>query len=151
MKKYQDNKNVRFYYDSKSYKCGLHLETGFQLEIDRYIKGCLGFRNSLFYKSILADEKIGEYSLINVISSLYVYCDIIDYQFVGDSKVQLLRTVSTHNSSFDHFDIIYDSPHYLPVNKKTINTINIFIASDTGDKILFNSGKVFVKLHFKQK
>jgi hypothetical protein len=87
----------------------------------------------------------------NLIQSLFVYCDIIDYQYVGDAYVPLLRNVVVENSFPKTAIAHYDNPHYVNINKSEINTIHVEIRDDTGEKIKFDQGKVIIKLHFRQK
>jgi hypothetical protein len=86
---------------------------------------------------------------LHYIEALYVYCDIIELQFTGDTMSQLLRTVVVSNKYNSLVSVNYEIPHYVPVNQNHINTINIDIRSDTGNHIHFFDGKVIVKLHFR--
>ena len=45
----------------------------------------------------------------------------------------------------------YDSPHYISLKQKLVDTIEIDIMGDTGQPIPFVSGKVIVKLHFRKR
>lgn len=83
------------------------------------------------------------------VQSLYIYSDIIEYQLVGDEYAPLLRNVVVSQNYSHPVAINYDNPHYLPVNKSIISTINIDIRDDTGKEINFIQGKVEVKLHFR--
>ena len=83
------------------------------------------------------------------VQSLYIYTDIIDYQLVGDEYAPLLRNVVVSQNYSHPVAINYENPHYLPVNKSIISTINIDIRDDTGKEINFIQGKVEVKLHFR--
>ena len=87
------------------------------------------------------------------ISNFYIYSDIVEYQFVGNEQAPLLRIVSTGeaNSNLNFTSKIFDSPHYIPVARNNIDTIDIDIRNHLGDPIYFTSGEVVVKLHFKRK
>jgi hypothetical protein len=87
----------------------------------------------------------------NIIQSLFIYCDIIDYQYVGDAYVPLLRNVVVENSFPKTAIAHYDNPHYVTINKSEINSIHVEIRDDTGEKIKFDQGKVIIKLHFRPK
>ncbi len=84
--------------------------------------------------------------------TFYVYSDLVSSQYVGDALAPLLRTVDV-----DHTEIggmvcrTYNSPHYIPVKSKEIETIKIDIRQDTGDLVPFESGGVICKLHFRLK
>ena len=89
--------------------------------------------------------------LLNFYDYLMVYCDIIEYQRVGDQYGKLLRSI-TNTSDFNKtIEKIYVNPHYLPVQNSSIHSINILITDPTGDKVKFgsNTSKVLVKLHFR--
>lgn len=87
---------------------------------------------------------------IYIINFLYIYSDIVKYQYIGDTLSPLLRTVSIPtNKILTTESVIYDSPHYLPVNKSSIDTINIKIKDEQGQNIKFERGKSIVKLHFR--
>ena len=91
---------------------------------------------------------------IKVITSLYVYTNIIDYQFVGNSFAPLLRTISVNEGPEyygKYIDSIFTNPHYIPVTMNSIDSIEIDIRDDTGTPIQFEAGKVLVKLHFQSK
>jgi len=99
-----------------------------------------------WYNSIVPSVKLNRDQL-HFIEALYAYCDIIDLQFTGDTKSQLLRTVVVSNKYHSLVSVNYENPHYVPVNQNHINTINIDIRSDSGNHIHFFDGKVIVKLH----
>ena len=91
------------------------------------------------------------YSKLNGIHSLFVYTDIIDNQFVGNSQSPLLNVVNVSND-YQHFiSRIYDNPNYISVSPREISSINISIRDDTGEKIFFSNSKVIIKLHFRSK
>ena len=85
-----------------------------------------------------------------MVGTLYIYTDIIDYQLVGSTRIPLLRNlVLDYNSTRKTIWVHYDQPHYLRVNKTEIRSILIDIRDDKGNKILFDSGSITIKLHFR--
>lgn len=82
-------------------------------------------------------------------NSLYVYTDIIEHQLVGDTAAPLLRCVPVQGKTHDFITIIYDEPHYVPINKHHIETIHIEIKSDQNQTVPFRYGKVIVRLHIR--
>jgi nitrogen fixation protein len=84
------------------------------------------------------------------IHSLYVYSDISHYIPVGDIKAPLLRVVSTSGNAGTVITRYYEHVRYVPVQKKSFDSIHITIRDDFGNKILFKSGKVLLTLHFKR-
>lgn len=91
-------------------------------------------------------------NIFSLTQAIYVYTDIIDFQYVGDSFSPLLQTVITENKNYASMvSVTYENPHYIPVNKSLITSINIDLRDDLGNKILFQDGKTILKLHFRPK
>ena len=86
-------------------------------------------------------------------SNFYIYSDIVDYQNVGDEQTPLLRIVPTGSvtKGVNSNSKIFDSPHYIPVSRNNIDTIENDIRNHFSEPILFTTGEVVVKLHFKRK
>lgn len=85
-------------------------------------------------------------------NSLYIYCNVVQPQIVGDVYAPLLRTVAIPVVGRGHIiQKTYDQPHYVPVSTDELSTIEINIKDDTGTNVSFASGKVICKLHFRQK
>jgi hypothetical protein len=83
-------------------------------------------------------------------SALYCYSDIVDFQYVGDTRAQLLRIVPvtgrTGQVVYHHFD----SPIYMKVIRSVFQTIEVEIRQDTGELVQFSYGKVVLVLHFRR-
>ena len=82
--------------------------------------------------------------------SVYVYCDILEPVPVGDTKAPLLRIVNTDVKSIGNIHRVFNPLLYVPLQKKTFNTIEIEIRTDFGTIVLFLSGKSFVVLEFRR-
>jgi hypothetical protein len=82
--------------------------------------------------------------------TLYLYTDIIQESFVGDSYSKLLRTIEIPQDSVwgEQIVIKYDKPHYLPLCSNIIETIEIDFKSELGQTLPFEFGRTIVKLHF---
>lgn len=91
--------------------------------------------------------------LLNFFDYMYVYCDAIEYQRVGDQYGQLLRTITKTSDFNKTIEKIFIYPHYIPVANSIINSLNFLITDPTGNQIKFASqnSKVLVKLHFRPK
>ena len=119
----------------------------------------LGFKHTNFHLSPVgfAPKSFVSRQLENnlkCISALFIYCNIIDYQFIGNTYAPLLRTILVNENSDNYgkyIDHIFSKPHYITVSVNTIDTIEINIRDDTGAPIHFEAGKILVKLHFKPK
>ena len=84
------------------------------------------------------------------LSSMYIYTDIVDAQFVGDVKVPLLRIVNTQGNYGDNVDVSFRYMQYVPIKMKSFQTIEINIKDDNNENVSFGFGKSIVTLHFKQ-
>ena len=85
---------------------------------------------------------------------LYIYCDIVQPQIVGDTVTPLLRAIGLRTKNYKWGSAIHEvfvRPHYIPVNRNYITDILIELKDDTDNPINFNFGKSIVKLHFRPK
>jgi hypothetical protein len=83
-------------------------------------------------------------------NTLFVYCNLIEPQVVGNSLVPILRTVTIEGKHGDFINKIFLSPHYAKLRTKTFDTVEIAIKTDTDQEVQFNFGKVIVKLHLRR-
>ena len=83
------------------------------------------------------------------ISLIYVYCDLIEHRLVGDTLAPLLRILPTADQTSDIIHCIFQKPHYIPLAKRNFNFIEILLATDTGKKLQFQSGKTVATLHIR--
>jgi len=89
--------------------------------------------------------------LLNTIPSIYIYSDIIKYQFVGDAKVPLLGVLPVQGVDGEQQYWSFNPPYYIPVAISTLSSVNIHLADDKGDEIpFFGDGKVVARLHFRR-
>jgi hypothetical protein len=110
---------------------------------------CLGFEDAKTYSQTKKATRIAD---IDVgFHGLYVYSDIIEPQLVGDSIVPLLRVVDFSKRSEGNIAVIYKTPHYIPLIRKTFENIEIHIRRDDGRSASFRRGKTVVVLHFTQR
>ena len=87
-----------------------------------------------------------------LIPVIYVYCDLIERQQVGDSYVQLLRTLPTRSGvQGDLITETFDNIHYGSVERGSFEMVEIHLVDHLGINIPFRRGIVTVKLHFKCK
>ena len=86
------------------------------------------------------------------VNNLFVYTDIINHQYVGNSYTQLLRCIPV-DYRIESQSIVFDSPHYVPLNTTYIKNIQITLKDDENQFINFKTGtqKVYAKLHFRPK
>ena len=82
-------------------------------------------------------------------TNLYIYCDIVQPQVVGDSLHPLLRTVGVDSDAPFGSNVteIFETPYYLPLSRTSFQEIEINIRGDTGKAPSFSFGRVTVTLH----
>lgn len=78
----------------------------------------------------------------------YVYSDIVEQQYVGNTKASLCRVV--------HFPagekvISFPNVHYLTMSKSHLNSIRIYIRDVRGHPYPFTSGTAVCKVHIRRK
>ncbi len=84
-------------------------------------------------------------------NTLYVYCDLVQPQIVGNILAPLIRTVPISGKFGETVDKVFLGPHYIPLRSKRFDTIEFSIRTDRNEPVLFNFGKVIVKLHLRRK
>lgn len=101
-------------------------------------------------------KTIGKYPVnlyLGLPSQLFVYCDIINPQIIGDVMASLLRIIPLDPTQYTYGAYKmhnFSPPHYLPVLRREFDTVEIDIRTNTGSKIPFQFGISCVKLHFKR-
>jgi hypothetical protein len=89
--------------------------------------------------------------LLNFVDYLMVYCDLVEPQTVGDVTAPLLRTITKTGKFNTTNEKIFTEPHYMPVLRSYINTINVDVRDPSGQPVRFENqlSKVILKLHFR--
>lgn len=82
--------------------------------------------------------------------ALFLYCNIIQPSFVGDTHVPLLRIVPIKGSVGQMVAYRFEKPHYHPVSCKQFQTVEIDIRDSEGEPVAFQRGTVIVKLHLRK-
>lgn len=109
------------------------------------------------YTDVLLPE--GEYvgdkmvDLSQDLHSMYVYCDLIAPQIVGDAHAPLLRTIPLEyrTDAPEALSKVFNHIYFMPLLKKEISTIEIDIRDDIGRSVSFERGRLVVTLVFKRK
>lgn len=116
----------------------------------------LGFDNIQYELMTNITELIGLWApnlLMGLPAHIYVYCDLVEPQLIGDTTAPLLKIVNIDRERYAHGvykSVIYTTPHYVPVVKTTFDTIEVDLRDHTGEKLPFIFGTSYVKLHFKR-
>ena len=83
-------------------------------------------------------------------TTMYVYCDIVQPQVVGDTSAQLLRGIPVEGKLGETVTKTFTNVQYVPVQKKSFEDIEILLRDDTGNVMSFERGKAIATLHFRQ-
>lgn len=84
-------------------------------------------------------------------STLYVYCDAIQAQRVGDVFASLLDYIPVVDNDKDVINFRANPIHYSAVAQGRLSSLRIYIASETGERVPFAFGKIVLKLHFRRR
>ena len=109
-----------------------------------YLESFTSKKNTVFESKYPVDIERGLYTL-------YVYCDIVQAQIVGNTFVPLLRVVPVTGKYGDRITTNFQDPQYQPLRSKDFDEIEIDIRAGTGKKIPFETGKLLVTLHFRER
>ena len=144
-KRFQDN--AKFSDDTLSGKATVHLQNNKELFFDaiRYI---LEFPPEKVISTTCTVEK--EADIEHGLHDLYVYCDIIQPQYVGEALVPLLRIIPVEEKNGQRISKSLVRPQYVPVSRKQFESIEINIKRDTGEFVPFEFGRGLLTLHFRQ-
>ena len=84
------------------------------------------------------------------INKIYVYTDLIENVTVGDTQAPLLRIVDAGVKFGDSIHQSFETLRYIPLRKKSFDTIEVAIRDAFGKPISFESGILVVTLHFRR-
>jgi hypothetical protein len=127
---------------------------------DRFMKESLGFDDAI------CDAYEGmQYCIYTIapfkfpaklpfpLKTIFVYCDVVEHNLVGDANVPLLRTINVPTDQERNVNIIFNRPYYRPVSKGYINSIEVQLSDKSGDVIPFveKAGcETLCVLHFRK-
>lgn len=143
---------VQMNWNPKSNVASITVAEHFVLHPNSYLRKMLGFRphdNTPFIDGTFLSRR-RDY-LNQQCTALYVYCDIVRPRVVGDSLVNLLRTVPVTGAQGDVVYHSFQHVQYIPLANLNFDTIEIDIRDDTGKRVSFEGGRVVTTLHFRRK
>jgi hypothetical protein len=144
-----------FEYKSTAKRMCVVLQDGMTLEFPPELEVILGFsttQNPLSNETHEIARIGGDHScdLKAGIHALYIYCDLLQFTHIEDIKAPLLRVVDSGGETGDVVTRYYERPRYVPLQKKSFDSVQIVIRDDLGEKIQFENGKVLLTLHFRR-
>ena len=87
---------------------------------------------------------------MSILLNIYMYCDIVEPQIVGDINAQLLKSIPVEGNFGDIIAKTYTNIQYVPVQTKSFEIVKVLLRSDTGKPVPFERGKVVITLHFRK-
>ena len=139
---------IKFSYVANKRKLKINVPKGEYILITGEITTTLGLKQDTLIEKKTLSPFVADVN--GGFSSMYVYTDIVDPQFVGDVKVPLLRIVNTQGNYGDNVNVSFRYMQYVPIKVKSFETIEINIQDDNNENVSFGFGKSIVTLHFKQ-
>ena len=138
--------------DKYTNRISIQIMKGMRINFSNCLKLLLGVDKT---DDIHTNESVSTVTLTNACDldrnyqSIYVYCDILEQTFVGDTKAPLLRNIGVLGKHGATIRKVFDKPMYVPIQKKHFDSIEIDIRSDFGDSMPFMNGKSLMILHFR--
>ncbi len=115
------------------------------------ILGFLTFGDSDIVKKITVTETGSHKANLHRETSIYVYCDIIQPQIVGNKTVPLLDIIWDEEKGKRETTHSTENLHYVSVRTKSFEEVKVLLRSSTDERISFERGHTSITLHFRQK
>ena len=143
------NDNIKLTHNALNGKSDSSVKKRVSTRFSRTNVHCLGFgRNDI--KIITKTAESPYVADLTIVSTIYVYCDIVEPQIVGDTSAQLLKSIPAEGKFGDIIAKTFTNIQYVPIRTKSFEAVEILLRNDTGDPVPFERGKVVITLHFRQ-
>ena len=139
--------DVKLSYNTLTRKVTVQLQNNTEIYF-RDVGYVLGFSPDITFSNTTTAER--EADLEHGFHDLFIYCDILQSQYVGDALVPLLRIVPVEGKDGQRISKSFVRPQYVPVSRKQFETIEVNIKRGTGEPVPFEFGRVLITLHFRQ-
>ena len=140
-----DDKNIKFSFNPRTHKVKVTLAKNYCVGLYGGSERILGFGGGGDLK-IRKSQESPYVADLHTITSIYVYCNIVQPQIVGNTTVPLLRSIAVSGNSGNIITETFNNIQYVPVQTKSFENIEILLRTDTGDPVPFERGKV--KRHY---
>lgn len=142
----------KFSIDEKN-NFGININSKIKLEITGMICKILSIELPYVYEDEYENLTLEPHHLSDItpklIQTIYLYTDIVDYQIVGNKRAPLLRHIVVDSEYRKVTNLFFENPYYVKVNKTCINSIDLVLRDEVGEKIKFFDGSVVAVLHFR--
>ena len=145
IKKEIGNSKISFSFNPRTEKVSVTLASKHGIGVYGELSTILGYGggNVKVFKS----EESPYVAELQSITSIYVYCDIVQPQAVGNTNVPQLRTVPVTVKSGELITKTFTNILYVAVQKKSFEDIEILLRTDTGEPVPFERGKAIATLY----
>ena len=147
----QTTQQIIMTYDEITGKVKGSFEYDLNLKTSNHIQKMLGLDNPSLNMERGREWEASYEADLDPMDSLYVYCDILEPRVVGDTLAPLVRIVPVEGKHGDLITRIYENVHYIRVQKKNFQTVEINIRDRTGKKVSFEPGTLNITLHFRRR
>ena len=147
-----DKEKITFAFHSG--KVTITLESGYSVHLRKeqaIILGFLTFNDSDIVKKITTTETGSYVANLHRETSMYIYCDIIEPQIVGNKTVPLLDAIWDKEKGKREITHSIENLHYVPVRTKSFEEVKVLLRSSTNEPISFEHGHTSITLHFIRK
>ena len=136
---------VDLHFDTVTQKVSqVNINMPYTIDVPAHIQRILGMNDSYFTHDCRVTDSVVD---MNPLDFLYVYCDVVEPRVVGDSLTPLLPIVPVE---VDHGEFVTWIVHYVRVQRKTFQTLEVNIRHRTGKKVSFERGTLNVTLHLRR-
>ena len=145
--------HIEFVYESNG-KVTAHLSPGYTVRLRReqaIVLGFMTFGDSSETYDIENVEESGLYKAnLYRETNILVYCNIVQPQIVGDRLIPLVAVVPYQKptGTYETFYAV-ENIHYIPVQTKSFQNIQVHLRSSTEETIPFEHGRAAITLHLK--
>ena len=143
--------HIEFVYESNG-KVTAHLSPGYTVRLRReqaIVLGFMPFEDSTETYDIENAQETGTYKAnLYRETNIHVYCDIVQPQIVGDKMTPLVAVVPYQKTTSETFYAV-ENIHYIPVQTKVFQNIQVHLRSSTEESIPFEHGRAAITLHLK--
>ena len=140
-------------YDEVSRKVRVELQALARIRFDQHLSillGCLNNPVENNSEETQAVEGIATSDINGGIHNMYVYSDIVENVILGDTEAPLLRIVETAGSYGDIIHHSFDPLRFIPLRRKSFDSIEIDIRDAYGQPMSFESGILTVTIHIRR-
>ena len=82
---------------------------------------------------------------------MYIYCDVLEPRVIVDTMALLLRVAPISGEHGEMITRTSQNVHYIPIQKKMFQELELNMRTDTGQLIPFKRGKVTITPQFRKR